>query len=242
MSMNLVNWLSTEPQGQTLTQLGELTLALVLSSLIGFEREMRMKSAGLRTHTLVGVASALIMLVSKYGFGNVIVTDQVVLDPSRIAAQIVSGIGFIGGGLIFVQRDVVRGLTTAAAIWLTAAVGMACGAGLPMLAVYVTAVHFLVMYGYARLTSRILLEQCELLIQYIAGKGAVREIIKLCTGRSFSISDVTAQEDGGASDTGKHAIHLRLRGRGDLDSLVIAIGDIQGVLSVRTISSESSKE
>jgi putative Mg2+ transporter-C (MgtC) family protein len=232
--MNLIHLLSTEPQGQALTQLGELTLALVLSTLIGLEREIRMKSAGLRTHTLVGVAAALIMLVSKYGFGNVIVPNQVVLDPSRIAAQIVSGIGFIGGGLIFVQRDVVRGLTTAAAIWLTAAVGMACGAGLPLLAIYVTAANFLIMYGYARVTRRILSEQSELLVQYLAGKGAVREIMKLCTGRAFSISNVTAQEDDASIDTGKHVIRLRLRGRGDLDSLVVAIGDIQGVISVRT--------
>jgi putative Mg2+ transporter-C (MgtC) family protein len=149
--MNPIHWLSTETLGQSVTQIGQLTLALVLSSLIGFEREIRMKSAGLRTHTLVGVGAALLMLVSKYGFG-IIVTNQIVLDPSRIAAQIVSGIGFIGAGLIFVQRDMVRGLTTAAAVWLTAAVGMACGAGLPILALYVTAAHFLVMVGFARLT------------------------------------------------------------------------------------------
>src|ERR1700689_3854463 len=166
MNVHLIDWLSTEPQGQTLTQLGELTLALVLSSLIGFEREMRMKSAGLRTHTLVRVASALIMLVSKYGFGNVIATNQVVLDPSRIAAQIVSGIGFIGGGLIFVQRDVVRGLPTAAAIWLTAAVGMACGAGLPLLALFVTGAHFVVVYGYTSIAKRILSERSEVNVQY----------------------------------------------------------------------------
>jgi putative Mg2+ transporter-C (MgtC) family protein len=238
--MNLINLLSTAPQGQTFIQIGELTLALVLSTLIGLEREIRMKSAGLRTHTLVGIAAALIMLVSKYGFGNIIVQNQVVLDPSRIAAQIVSGIGFIGGGLIFVQRDVVRGLTTAAAIWLTAAVGMACGAGLPVLALFVTAAYFLIMYGYARVTQRILSEQCELLVHYLAGKGAVREIMKLCTGRAFSIDDVTANEDNAASDAGKHVIRLRLRGRGDLNSLVVAIGDIQGVISVRTPSMDDS--
>jgi len=223
-----------EPLGQTWIQLAELGLAFILSALIGLEREWRQKSAGLRTYTLVGFASALIILISKYGFTDIIQQDRIVLDPSRIAAQIVSGIGFIGGGLIFVQRDVVRGLTTAAAIWLTAAVGMACGAGLPLLAIYVTAANFLIMYGYARITRRILSEQSELLVQYLAGKGAVREIMKLCTGRAFSINDVTAQEDHAASDTGKHVIRLRLRGRGDLDSLVVAIGDIQGVISVRT--------
>jgi len=241
--MNPVSWLSTESLGQTGVQLGELTLALVLSSLIGLEREIRMKSAGLRTHTLVGVAAALLMLVSKYGFGDVIVKNQIVLDPSRIAAQIVSGIGFIGGGLIFVQRDVVRGLTTAAAIWLTAAVGMACGAGLPVLALYVTAAHFLVMFGYVRLTNRIILaEECELLVHYVAGQGAVREIMKLCTGRAFSVYDVTPQDDLASTDGDRHAIQLRLRGRGDLDSLVVAMGDLRGVISVRRITAGESKE
>src|SRR5580698_5123390 len=99
--------------GQGWVQLSELALAFVLSALIGLEREIRQKSAGLRTHTLVGVAAALIMLVSKYGFMDVLANGRVVLDPSRVAAQVVSGIGFIGGGVIFMRRDVVRGLTTA---------------------------------------------------------------------------------------------------------------------------------
>ncbi|MGB8521113.1 MAG: MgtC/SapB family protein [Candidatus Tumulicola sp.] len=123
-----------QPTGQGWFQIADLGLALALSSLIGLEREHRQKSAGLRTYTLVGFAAALIMLVSKYGFSDVIENGRVVLDPSRVAAQIVTGIGFIGGGVIFMKRDVVRGLTTAAIVWLTAAVGMACGAGLPLLA------------------------------------------------------------------------------------------------------------
>ncbi len=100
-----------------------VALALVLSTLIGLEREAGAKSAGLRTHVLVGVGAAVFMLISKYGFADL-------LDPSRVAAQIVSGIGFIGAGLIFVRQDAVRGLTTAATIWLAAAVGSAAGAGL----------------------------------------------------------------------------------------------------------------
>src|ERR1700728_5146936 len=193
--MHLSQFLSADPEGQTLFPLSELGLVLLLSAIIGLEREFKLKSAGLRTHALVGVASALIRLISKYGFTDILAKYLIVLDPSRVAAQVISGIGFIGGGLIFVQRDVVRGLTTAAAIWLTAAVGMACGAGLPLLAIYVTAANFLIMYGYARVTRRILSEQSELLVQYLAGKGAVREILKLCTGRPFSISDNTAQDD-----------------------------------------------
>ncbi len=130
--------------GQGWQQIGDLALAFALSSLIGLEREWRQKSAGLRTHTLVGFGSALFLLVSKYGFGDVL-GSGVVLDPSRVAAQIVSGIGFIGGGLIFVRGDAVRGLTTASVVWMTAAVGMACAAGLALLAILATIGHFIVV-------------------------------------------------------------------------------------------------
>src|SRR5579864_4436489 len=106
-----------ETIGQSWLQFAELGLALVLSALIGLERGIRQKSAGLRTYTLVGLASALIMLVSKYGFTDLLAQGRVVLDPSRMAAQIVSGIGFIGGGVIFLRKDLVRGLATATTIW-----------------------------------------------------------------------------------------------------------------------------
>src|SRR6185437_8911006 len=93
------------PNTEGWTQAGELGMALLLSAVIGLEREIRQKSAGLRTHTMVGVGAALFMLVSKYGFTDVLSFGRVVLDPSRVAAQIVTGIGFIGAGLIFVRRD-----------------------------------------------------------------------------------------------------------------------------------------
>jgi putative Mg2+ transporter-C (MgtC) family protein len=116
----------------------------LLSALIGLEREIRHKSAGLRTYTVVGTAAALFLLVSKYGFSDVLINDRIVLDPSRVAAQIVSGIGFIGAGLIFVGQDRVKGLTTAATVWLVTGVGMACGAGLPRLALASTVAYFIV--------------------------------------------------------------------------------------------------
>ncbi len=233
--MNPLHWLSSEAQGQSLIQLGELALALLLSSLIGLEREIRItKSAGLRTHTLVGVGAALLMLVSKYGFGNVIESNQIVLDPSCVAAQIVSGIGFHWRRTHFrPTRYRARGLTTAAGIWLTSAIGMACGAGLPILALFVTGTYFLVMFGFARLSSRIIhAEECELLVQYVAGEGVVREVLKLCTGRAFSVHDVTPRDDV-SGEAGKHSIQLRLRGRGNLDALVVAVSDLRAVTSVR---------
>src|SRR6202451_265114 len=141
--------------GEGWRQAAELGLALVLSALIGLEREIRQKSAGLRTHTLVGVGAALFMLISKYGFTDVLEPGRVVLDPSRVAAQIVTGVGFLGAGLIFVRRDSVRGLTTAAAGRGTAAIGAAAGAGLPILAAMTTVVYFVVTIVFPQITRRL---------------------------------------------------------------------------------------
>lgn len=229
--MHILQFLYAEPKGETWIQFGELALALVLSSIIGLEREFRAKSAGLRTHTLVGVAAALIMLVSKYGFGDTIIKNAVVLDPSRVAAQIVSGIGFIGGGLIFVQRDIVRGLTTAAIIWLTAAVGMACGAGLPLLALFVTAAHFLVAFGYRQLETQILSEGAELHVQYTPGKGAVEKVMQMCTGRGYSIQQLAVEHAQGTAEDEIRAMRFLVRGRRGVQALVLAIADIKGVVS-----------
>ncbi len=97
---------------------------------IGLEREYRAKEAGYRTHFLVALGSALLMIVSQYGFEDVLQDGVVRLDPSRIAAQVVSGIGFIGAGTIILQKQIIRGLTTAAGIWATSGIGLAIGAGM----------------------------------------------------------------------------------------------------------------
>jgi len=136
----------SEIDGQSGKQFIELGIAFLLSAAIGLEREIRHKSAGLRTYTVVGTTAALFLLISKYGFTDVLSKDLVVLDPSRVAAQIVTGIGFSGGGLIFVRGDRVNGRTTAATVWLVTAVGMACGAGLPLLALAVTVAYFVVAF------------------------------------------------------------------------------------------------
>src|ERR1700683_1274287 len=180
-----------EFEGQGWLQIGELGLAFALSALIGLEREIRNKSAGLRTYTLVGFAAALIMLVSKYGFAGVLSPERVVLDPSRIAAQIVTGIGFIGGGLIFVRRDSVRGLTTAAIVWLTAAIGMACGAGLPVLALVVTAGHFIVVFVFPLIATRLPRSRWTpslLQVSYEDGRDVLRDLLIVCTKHDFSVS------------------------------------------------------
>jgi putative Mg2+ transporter-C (MgtC) family protein len=141
--------------GQNLRQFVDLGYAFLLSAAIGLEREIRHKSAGLRTYTVVGTTAALFMLISKYGFTDVLTKELIVLDPSRVAAQIVTGIGFIGGGLIFVRGDRVNGLTTSATVWLVTGVGMACGAGLPLLALAVTCAYFVVAFVFPIFIRRI---------------------------------------------------------------------------------------
>ncbi|WP_035455572.1 MgtC/SapB family protein [Agrilactobacillus composti] len=105
-----------------------LIVAAICGGLVGFERKARLKTAGTRTHMLVAVGSALFMLVSKYGFFDVLNRTNMALDPSRIAAQVVSGIGFIGAGTILTRHHQIDGLTTAAGLWATAAIGLAIGA------------------------------------------------------------------------------------------------------------------
>lgn len=122
-----------------LTTLVDLLLAVVLGFFIGFERKARSKEAGIRTHAIVCVGSALIMIISKYAFGGE-------SDAARVAAQIVAGVGFLGAGMIVYKKREITGLTTAAGIWATAGVGMACGGRLYILAVGATLVIILVQY------------------------------------------------------------------------------------------------
>lgn len=233
-------FLSYPQQWRLLAPLG---LALVLCTLIGLERELAAKSAGLRTHTLVGVGSAGFMLISKYGFDDLLASPDITLDPSRLAAQIVSGIGFIGGGLIFVRRDAVRGLTTAATIWAAAAVGTACGAGLPVLAVAGTAVHYLVTRGYrplARLVNRSSTVPRDVHLSYTDGHGVLRRVLTVCTESGFAVAGMHVDREESAGATGPDdpvgtrtaSVTLSLTGRGALDALSSELSELPGVLAV----------
>jgi putative Mg2+ transporter-C (MgtC) family protein len=224
--------LAAIPSGQGIKQIGELGLAFGLSPLIGLEREWRQKSAGLRTHTLVGVGAALFVLVSKYGFSNIL-GESVVLDPSRVAAQVVSGIGFIGGGLIFV-----RGLTTAAIVWVTAAIGMACGAGLALLALVATAIHFLVVLGFPWLAAALPRSRYlgyGLRIVYADGRGILRDVLTECTRKGFAIVQVaTRQLEHDVAGVAAVAVTLEVQGQPSADPLAVALNELPGVLEVTT--------
>lgn len=177
-----------------------LLCSFVLSGIIGVERELRQKSAGARTHILVGMGSALFTLVSAYGFTHVL-GDDVVIDPSRIAAQIVTGIGFLGAGVIFVRRNIVSGLTTAASVWVTAAVGMACGAGMPLIATLTVVLYLLSVTLLTALVRRLPSQQRSetYRVRYADGQGVLRDIMQAATDAGYGTALSEAKRQRGES-------------------------------------------
>ncbi len=133
---------------------GRLVMSALLGSVIGFERERLSWAAGLRTHMLVCVGSALVMIVSIHGFADAQNGSHISLDPSRVAAQVVSGIGFLGAGAILARGEVIRGLTTAASVWSVAGVGLAVGGGLYTPSIAATIIILLILAGVKPLEKR----------------------------------------------------------------------------------------
>ena len=216
--------------------IARLALTVALSAAIGLERELRQKSAGLRTHTLVGAGAALFTVAGASGFGDVIDPSHVVLDPSRVAAQVASGIGFIGGGLIFVRRDAVRGLTTAAGVWVTAAIGVAAGAGLGLLAIAATAAYFVVAFAFPPLAARLPTPRTArrvVQVAYLDGRGVLREAIARCTRGGFAVADISTRRLAAEEDeAGTVSVRLELQGPGTLDEVVAELAGLDGVLAV----------
>ncbi|MGH7911433.1 MAG: MgtC/SapB family protein [Candidatus Dormibacteraceae bacterium] len=223
------------PAGEGWLQISELALALVLTGLIGLEREFRQKSAGLRTHTLVGVGAALFMLVSKYGFTDVLSRGTVVLDPSRVAAQIVTGIGFLGAGLIFVRRDSVRGLTTAAGVWLAAAVGATAGSGLWVLALAATAIYFIVAMLFPLLSRAVPRSSTAISlvrVRYPDGQGRLRQLLQVATNHGFGIDEVSAAEPRPATEPGAPPtveVALHVHGSHPVAELAATLSEMESV-------------
>ncbi|MBY4831765.1 MgtC/SapB family protein [Burkholderia dolosa] len=151
--------------------LGRLLLAALLGSVIGLERERLNWAAGLRTHMLVCVGSALVMLVSTFGFEDVRGQNGVVVDPSRVAAQVVSGIGFLGAGSILLRGEVVRGLTTAASLWAVAGVGLAAGGGMYVASIGATAIVLVILAGVKPLERRFIAQRQQRTLRLVAERG-----------------------------------------------------------------------
>jgi putative Mg2+ transporter-C (MgtC) family protein len=243
-------WLSADPAffhgtGQGSRQIVELLVAFLLTALIGLEREIQGKSAGLRTQTIVGTSAALIIIISKYGFGDVLDAGTIVLDPSRVAAQIVSGIGFLGAGLIITRRGAVHGLTTAAAIWECAAIGMAAGSGLLLLALTVTGLHFVIIFAFSplarRLTNR-LSGTIHLHVTYQDERGILRQLLSACERHGWQVSSVvTERASGGAvaapAEPGDVAVAMTISGNGVLRATRV-LATVGGVSSVKQLEDD----
>jgi len=165
-------------------------VAMILGMLIGNERKNRMKSAGMRTHALVALGSALIMVVSKYGFA-----DTVSGDGARLAAQVVSGVGFLGAGMIFVRHNLVSGLTTAAGVWTTAGIGLTIGAGMYFVGVFCALLMVLMQNISHKIPCFSNVAAGGLIRMTIQKKsGAVEEIKQLLAGQSIEIQSLQIQK------------------------------------------------
>ena len=207
------------------TQLGLLGLALLLGTLIGAEREFEGKPAGMRTHAIIALGSALFTLASKYGFA----LNEDVTDTSRVAAQVVTGIGFLGAGVIFFNRNIVFGMTTAASIWATTAIAMACAAGMPLIGIGATVLHLLVVSGLQpleRVIGRFAKRSGRLVLSYTSS-AALETALNLCTSRGYTVVEVSTDR---AAD--KRRTTLSLRGRGSVAKLTNELGEIDNISSV----------
>jgi putative Mg2+ transporter-C (MgtC) family protein len=214
--------------------LGRVALAGALGAVLGLERELREREAGLRTHLLVSVGSALFTIVSAYGFrefltsgGNVVRTD-----PTRIAAQIVTGIGFLGAGAIIRQGLAVRGLTTAATLWVVAAIGMASGAGYYSAAVITTGVALLALWPLRTLAYRSVRrlrgDTGLLVVQLPAGQSPASVIDAVEAESQVETIEVRQEGD-------RRVLELTLQlPRGELSQKIVSkLADVDNVLEVR---------
>lgn len=229
------SWLTAPLFGgnvQGLRHVVELFVAFGLTALIGLERTIQGKSAGLRTQTIVGTSSALIMLVSKYGFSDVLSAGTNVLDPSRVAAQVVSGIGFLGAGIIITRRGAVHGLTTAAAVWESAAVGMAVGAGLLLLASAVVGLHFVSALVFKAVEGRLTAQlrgTVRVQIIYENGRGMLREVLRICGKQNWQLTELDA--DAHDIDDGEVRVTMTLSGAKIANAQQV-FGQVDGVVAV----------
>lgn len=216
-----------------------LCLALVLGALVGFERETKEHSAGMRTNALVALGSALFTIISAYGFASLLGTLHIQVDPTRIASYVVAGIGFLGGGSIVVARDSdkVKGLTTAAAIWVVAAIGMACGAGLLLEAVTVTALALIILVFLhlieRRLLSPYLTHASHLSIETTSTPASLLDqVYTACTRAGISVGALKIR-----TDQEVHTIEVTCH-MADAQTLPHVVGELHQLPGVRTVHAE----
>ncbi|MCW2926835.1 MAG: MgtC/SapB transporter [Thermoleophilia bacterium] len=218
-----------------------LAMAALLGAVIGVEREWRDRTAGLRTHMLVCLGSTAFTIMSAYGFsdwyGTVDATTRstVVSDPTRIAAQIVTGIGFLGAGAIFRSDDGVRGLTTAASLWMMAAIGLATGAGFYELAVASTVMMLIILVALRQVSGRIKRinrgEQVPLEV-IVSGPTGIAAVFDVIAGVSGTVSNFTAGVLRRDKPSRRLTFDLQLPADGSVTDLVGRLALLEGVDAV----------
>ena len=211
-----------------------LLLAAVLGAVIGYDRERHTWAAGLRTHMLVCLGAALAMIVSAFAFSEILKQPNVVLDPSRIAAQVISGIGFLGAGTImFMHREnVIRGLTTAAGLWTVAAIGLAVGGGMYIAAVIATAIAWVILAVLKPLERRFAMRKTLPQVRIgFASRASLAAIEEVLAGRALPASTIVTRR---IPDDGDEVTVEFARGfeRNRLGELADALRGVQGVVSV----------
>ncbi|EBX6584235.1 MgtC/SapB family protein [Salmonella enterica subsp. enterica serovar Newport] len=207
-----------------------IALAGLLGGLIGLERQLRAKEAGLRTHILVGIGSAMFMIVSKYGFEDILLESHVALDPSRIAAQVVSGMGFLGAGTIIIQKQIVKGLTTAAGMWVTAAIGLVIGSGLYEIGIYGAFLTLVVLEVFRQLSNLLLSRHCGLLVKL--SPQSVSRVFTMLQTMSIRFDFRSLKENPSEDKAWELFLVLTLRPGKSISNLCPEILKIEGVKSV----------
>lgn len=175
-----------------------LLLASLFGAFIGLERERKDRTAGMRTHMMVCVGSCLIMIVSAFGFSDILGTGHVVLDPSRIAAQVISGIGFIGAGtILFLKHGTIRGLTTASGLWTVAAIGLATGSGMYFAAVATTAIALIILWALQPLERWYSKKFKKKTLRIVADSDETNELLRdLLSDKKVKIESFMLERDG----------------------------------------------
>lgn len=202
-----------------------ILIAGLLGTAVGLERKHQRKAAGARTHTIVALSAAMIMVISKYGF-----SDVANYDASRIAAQVVSGVGFLGAGIIFVRNRSINGLTTAAGIWATAGIGLAMGAGLWIVALFGTLAILVIQYTFRRigfLKRKFSFEKLQIVLSN--EKGALEQVEEWICSKNVEIDSLNVKKEG---DCLYLDLLLFIPEGEEESSLVSALIDLPQVLSI----------
>ncbi len=213
-----------------------LGVALALGAVVGFEREQKEHAAGLRTLALVSLGCALFTIISAYGFLQLLTIPHTTLDPTRIASYIVAGIGFLGGGTIFLSRqnEKVKGLTTAATIWVVAAVGIACGVGMILVALVTTLMTLFILF-LLPLGERVILPPPSSNIRYLHIKSAsisgqfISDIYETCTRNKISIEKLTVISE---QEEEEIAIICRIPDQATISRVIGELHSLPGMKSI----------